>query len=109
MGGPRLLDSYTAERKPIAMINVNEAAEMRTSFDSQTPFFPKMSDDSDEGRQLREKARAAILRTRAKEFQHDSAGIELGYRCENSPRFWWRGDSVPDNTGAILDQVRGAL
>ena len=84
-GGPRLLDSYTAERKPIAMINVNEAAEMRASFDSQTPFSPNMSDDSEEGKQLRERARAAILRTRAKEFQHDSAGIELGYRYENSP------------------------
>jgi hypothetical protein len=44
-----------------------------------------MSDDSAEGKQLRERARAAILRTRAKEFQHDSAGIELGYRYENSP------------------------
>ena len=32
-GGAHLLDSYTAERKPIAMINVNEAAEMRASFD----------------------------------------------------------------------------
>jgi hypothetical protein len=84
-GGPHLLDSYTAERKPIAMINVNEAAEMRASFDNQTPFSPKIGDDSDEGRQLREKARAAIMRTRAKEFQHDSAGIELGYRYENSP------------------------
>ena len=84
-GGPRLLDSYTAERKPIAMINVNEAAEMRASFDNQTPFSPAIGDDSDEGRALREKARAAILRTRAKEFQHDSAGIELGYRYENSP------------------------
>jgi hypothetical protein len=186
------------------MINVNEAAEMRASFDTQTPFSPKMSDDSDEGKQLREKARAAILRTRAKEFQHDSAGIELGYRYENSPicvsdgtppppldhgvyvpstwpgarapHVWlldrrsildlfgkgftllnlsdidtvtiteaanraglplvtvridepkvrdiyqrnlvlvrpdghvaWRGDSVPDNVGAILDQVRGAI
>ena len=84
-GGPRLLDSYTVERKPIAMINVNEAAEMRASFDTQTPFSPKIGDDSDEGKQFREKARAAILRTRAKEFQHDSAGIELGYRYENSP------------------------
>jgi hypothetical protein len=80
-----LLDSYTAERKPIAMINVNEAAEMRASFDNQTPFSPKITEDSDEGRALRDKARAAILRTRAKEFQHDSAGIELGYRYENSP------------------------
>jgi 2-polyprenyl-6-methoxyphenol hydroxylase-like FAD-dependent oxidoreductase len=84
-GGARLLDSYTAERKPIAMINVNEAAEMRASFDNQTPFSPQIEEDSDEGKQLRDKARAAILRTRAKEFQHDSAGIELGYRYENSP------------------------
>jgi 2-polyprenyl-6-methoxyphenol hydroxylase-like FAD-dependent oxidoreductase len=84
-GGPHLLDSYTHERKPIAMINVNEAAEMRTSFDNQTPFAPQIEDDSAEGKQLRDKARAAILRTRAKEFQHDSAGIELGYRYENSP------------------------
>jgi len=84
-GGPCLLDSYTAERKPIAMINVNEAAEMRASFDHQTPFSPKIEEDSEEGRELREKARAAIMRTRAKEFQHDSAGIELGYRYENSP------------------------
>ena len=84
-GGPALLDSYTPERKPIAMINVNEAAEMRASFDSQTPFSPKIEEHSDEGHQIREKARAAILRTRAKEFQHDSAGIELGYRYEESP------------------------
>ncbi len=93
-GGPRLLDSYTAERKPIAMINVNEAAEMRASFDTQTPFSPEIDADSDEGRELREKARAAIMRTRAKEFQHDSAGIELGYRYENSPI------CVPDGTPA---------
>jgi hypothetical protein len=84
-GGPHLLDSYTAERKPIAMINVNEAAEMRASFDNQTPFSPAIGEDSDEGKQLRDKAHAAIMRTRAKEFQHDSAGIELGYRYENSP------------------------
>jgi 2-polyprenyl-6-methoxyphenol hydroxylase-like FAD-dependent oxidoreductase len=84
-GGPGLLDSYTAERKPIAMINVNEAAEMRASFDNQTPFSPQIEADDDAGRQLRETARAAIMRTRAKEFQQDSAGIELGYRYEMSP------------------------
>ena len=84
-GGDHLLDSYTAERKPIAMINVNEAAQMRANFDNQTPFSPQIEENSDEGKQLREKARAAIMRTRAKEFQHDSAGIELGYRYENSP------------------------
>jgi 2-polyprenyl-6-methoxyphenol hydroxylase-like FAD-dependent oxidoreductase len=84
-GGAHLLDSYTAERKPIAMINVNEAAEMRANYDNQTPFSPKIEEDSEEGNQLRDRACAAIMRTRAKEFQHDSAGIELGYRYENSP------------------------
>jgi hypothetical protein len=94
-GGPKLLDSYTAERKPIAMINVNEAAEMRASFDNQTPFSPRIEEDSEEGKGLREKARVAILRTRAKEFQHDSAGIELGYRYENSPICVSDGTSPP--------------
>jgi hypothetical protein len=91
-GGKKLLDSYTLERKPIAMINVNEAAEMRANFDNQTPFSPKIEEDNDEGERIREKARAAILRTRAKEFQYDSVGIELGYRYENSPI------CVPDGT-----------
>jgi len=95
-GGAHLLDSYTAERKPIAMINVNEAAEMRASFDKQTPFSPRIEEDSEEGRQLREKARAAIMRTRAKEFQHDSAGIELGYRYENSPICVGDGTAAPE-------------
>jgi 2-polyprenyl-6-methoxyphenol hydroxylase-like FAD-dependent oxidoreductase len=94
-GGAHLLDSYTTERKPIAMINVNEAAEMRASFDNQTPFSPHIEDDSEEGKQLREKAHTAILRTRAKEFQHDSAGIELGYRYENSPICVADGTSAP--------------
>jgi 2-polyprenyl-6-methoxyphenol hydroxylase-like FAD-dependent oxidoreductase len=84
-GGPRLLDSYGPERRPIGMINVNEASEMRAGFDSQIPLSPLLEENSEEGSQLREQARAAIMRTRAKEFQYDSAGIELGYRYENSP------------------------
>jgi 2-polyprenyl-6-methoxyphenol hydroxylase-like FAD-dependent oxidoreductase len=94
-GGAHLLDSYTAERKPIAMINVNEAAEMRANYDNETPFSSKIEEDSEDGNQLRDKARAAIMRTRAKEFQHDSAGIELGYRYENSPICVSDGTSPP--------------
>ena len=94
-GGAHLLESYTAERKPIAMINVSEAAEMRINYDSQTPFAPKIEEDTEEGKQLREKARAAIMRTRAKEFQYDSVGIELGYRYENSPICVDDGTPVP--------------
>lgn len=91
-GGPRLLDSYEPERRPIGMRNVNEAGEMRAGFDSQIPFSPLLEEDGEEGKRLREKAREAILRTRAKEFQHDSAGIELGYRYDVSPI------CIPDGT-----------
>ena len=34
------------------MINVNEAAEMHASFDNQTPFSPKIEEDSEAGKQL---------------------------------------------------------
>src|SRR5215471_16102613 len=91
-GGPRLLDSYEPERRPIGMTNVNEAGEMHTGSDTQIPFSPLLEEDGGEGRQRREKARATILRIRAKEFQHDSVGIELGYRYEDSPI------CVPDGT-----------
>jgi hypothetical protein len=36
------------------------------------------------------------MRTRAKEFQHDSAGIELGYRYENSPICVGDGTPAPE-------------
>jgi hypothetical protein len=58
---------------------------MRADFDAHIPTSGLLEEDSEDGKRLREKAREAILRTRAKEFQHDSAGIELGYRYENSP------------------------
>ncbi len=84
-GGARLLDSYELERRPIGIRNVNEAGDMRADFDAQIPNSPLLEEDSEEGARVREKAREAILRTRAKEFQYDSAGVELGYRYENSP------------------------
>jgi 2-polyprenyl-6-methoxyphenol hydroxylase-like FAD-dependent oxidoreductase len=84
-GGHGLLDSYELERRPIGFHNVNKASDMRADSDAQIPASALLEEDSEAGKQLREEARAAIFRTRAKEFQHDSAGIELGYRYENSP------------------------
>ena len=91
-GGLRLLDSYEPERRPIGIRNVNEAGDMRADSDTQIPTSPLLEEDSEEGNRLREKAREAILRTRAKEFQHDSAGIELGYCYDDSPI------CIPDGT-----------
>ena len=74
---------------------------MRAGFDSQIPFSPLLEEESEEGKKLRTKAREAILRTRAKEFQHDSAGIELGYRYENSPICVADGTPPPPDDHAI--------
>jgi len=84
-GGRKLLDSYEPERRPIGLRNVQEASEMRSGYDQALAVSPMLDVDGEEGRALRAKARAAILRTRAKEFQNDSPGIELGYTYENSP------------------------
>jgi 2-polyprenyl-6-methoxyphenol hydroxylase-like FAD-dependent oxidoreductase len=83
--GPKLLDSYEPERRPIGLRNVQEASEMRTGYDQALAVSPSLDAHSEDGRALREKARAAILRTRAKEFQNDSPGVELGYSYEGSP------------------------
>jgi 2-polyprenyl-6-methoxyphenol hydroxylase-like FAD-dependent oxidoreductase len=89
-GGKRLLDSYGPERRPVAMTNVKEASEMHASLETQAIFSAILEEDSEKGREEREKAREAILRTRAKEFQNDSPGIEFGYRYSQSPI------SIPD-------------
>lgn len=84
-GGTRLLDSYGPERRPVAMTNVKEASEMHASLETQVTFSAILEEDSEKGREQRAKAREAILRTRAKEFQNDSPGIEFGYRYSRSP------------------------
>jgi 2-polyprenyl-6-methoxyphenol hydroxylase-like FAD-dependent oxidoreductase len=84
-GGTRLLGSYGPERKPVAMTNVKEASQMRAGFDNQVAFSSILEENSAEGEEQRAKAREAILRTRAKEFQNDSPGIEFGYRYSQSP------------------------
>ena len=84
-GGTHLLDSYGPERKPVAMTNVREASEMHAGFETHVAFSAILEENSEQGREQRAKAREAIFRTRAKEFQNDSPGIEFGYRYSQSP------------------------
>jgi len=84
-GGTRLLESYGPERKPVAMTNVKEASLMHAGFETQVAFSAILEENSEQGQQQRAKACEAILRTRAKEFQNDSPGIEFGYRYSQSP------------------------
>lgn len=93
-GGPNLLDSYETERRPIGIRNVTEAGELRAGLDAEMPTSATLDEDSEEGARIRRKAAEVILKTRGKEFAHDSPGIELGYRYEESPI------CIPDGTPA---------
>ncbi len=90
-GGATLLDGYEAERRPIGVRNVEEAASIKAA-DAQIPVAPAMDEDSAEGARLRAEAARLIEATRREEFAVESPGIDLGYRYDDSPLV------VPDGT-----------
>jgi 2-polyprenyl-6-methoxyphenol hydroxylase-like FAD-dependent oxidoreductase len=81
-GGPHLLASYEAERKPIAARNVAEAA---ANFRSQAALRPPadLVRDDAQGEAARADMRRIILEQRAKEWS--SIGLQLGYTYDPSP------------------------
>lgn len=81
-GGERLLDSYEAERRAIAVRNVNEAANNR-ALDALIAQDPMLDDDSAQGALRRQRAGQAIFAYRLREFR--TQGVQLGYRYRNSP------------------------
>jgi len=89
-GGPRMLDSYQAERKPIAERIVRAATESRGEFISAADRAV-VEEDTPAGAAVREKLRAEILRDRTKIFVSD--GIVLGARYDASPII--AGDDAP--------------
>lgn len=81
-GGPRLLDSYEIERRPIAVRNVNEASNNR-QFDEMIRPGPVLDEDSPAGEAARKQVAFDLHALRLREFR--TAGVQLGYRYRNSP------------------------
>ena len=81
-GGPALLDSYEAERRPIAVRNVTEASSNWTS-DALLVPDPVLDRDDDDGARARSAMAENIRRWRGREFR--SIGVQLGYRYAGSP------------------------
>ncbi len=81
-GGPRLLDSYVHERRPVAKRNVDEATDNMLKLVA-APSLAAIEDASPEGERVRARMREAILRDKSKQFISD--GIALGYRYDASP------------------------
>jgi 2-polyprenyl-6-methoxyphenol hydroxylase-like FAD-dependent oxidoreductase len=83
-GGPWLLESYEAERRPIGARNV--AASRRASRGRRTwraAWQPEITADSEAG--ARARSELAKIADREQRWSNDLLGIELGYRYANSP------------------------
>lgn len=81
-GGPYLLDSYTAERRPIAARNIAFSSQNFAAW-VDTPDPSKVCEDTEEGAASR-KALGKRLRDSTK-VEWESLGLQIGYRYENSP------------------------
>jgi 2-polyprenyl-6-methoxyphenol hydroxylase-like FAD-dependent oxidoreductase len=83
-GGPRLLDTYETERKPIAVRNLEEAA---LTFRDQAAL-PSWGEAIFENSSLGARARAAFSETATtaeSRRQYETEGVALGYRYDSSP------------------------
>jgi 2-polyprenyl-6-methoxyphenol hydroxylase-like FAD-dependent oxidoreductase len=96
-GGPELLESYDAERRPIGHRNVREAANNFRRMTSPRPG-PKLLEASAEGERFRQKLGAEF--TEIMRHEWFTLGMHLGYRYEDSPICW------PDGTKAPLDDPK---
>lgn len=97
-GGPGLVASYDAERKPIAMRNTAAARALARSVGS-IPVPGTIEAATAEGDQARAEV-GAFLATFGEEFA--SLGVQLGARYDQSPIVVGDGPAPPDDTFAYV-------
>jgi hypothetical protein len=79
--GPKLLDSYDAERRPVALRNVDEATR-NFQLRSFAPI-PDLAGATPAGEAARKRLGEEIAKNTSRELLSD--GIAMGYRYEGSP------------------------
>jgi hypothetical protein len=90
-GGPHLLDSYEAERKPIALRNIAASTSNFNVWKSSREEWKHLCDDTREGADVRQ----SLFNHLTTEWI--STGIALGYRYEGSPLI------IPDGSPPPFD------
>jgi 2-polyprenyl-6-methoxyphenol hydroxylase-like FAD-dependent oxidoreductase len=96
-GGPGLVASYEAERRPVALRNT-EAAHALARNVGDVPVGPDMESDRPEAVAARERA-GAFLAGFGEEFA--SIGIQLGARYDGSPIVVGDGEGPPPDDPAV--------
>lgn len=94
-GGPRLLESYEAERRPLHRRVVDEAVENMAQL-AQHFGHPDLAADGPAGESARAAAATAIREGKAREFS--SLGLVKGYDYDGSPLVVPDGSALPDRS-----------
>lgn len=92
-GGPRLLETYESERRPIAKRNTNASQQLARNVGA-VPVDAALEERTPAGAEARRKA-SAFLATFGEEFA--SIGVQLGARYDGSPIVTTDGNPPPEN------------
>jgi 2-polyprenyl-6-methoxyphenol hydroxylase-like FAD-dependent oxidoreductase len=82
-GGPKLLASYEAERRPVGLRNVGAATEFHLAHEKFETGLADIEDDGERGQALRARLGRELEREVGAMFR--TIGVQLGYRYEDSP------------------------
>ena len=94
-GGPQLLASYDAERRPVGLRNVGATTEFYLAHEDFDADLAAIEDDGAEGLALRERLGPLLVDRIGRMFR--TIGLQIGYRYAGSPIV------VPDGTAAPKD------
>jgi 2-polyprenyl-6-methoxyphenol hydroxylase-like FAD-dependent oxidoreductase len=104
-GGPELLASYDAERRPVGLRNVAMTTGFYLAHDQFAGGLAAIEDDGGDGQRLRGEIGERILRDVGAMFR--TIGLQLGYRYEDSPICVPDGsDATPDKADAYVPSAR---
>jgi 2-polyprenyl-6-methoxyphenol hydroxylase-like FAD-dependent oxidoreductase len=93
-GGPALLPSYEAERRPVAVRNrAASARHLGVRMDISRAYSPLVHEDSARGARAREALGERILALG--NLENEAVGIEIGYRYDDSPVICHEGGEAP--------------
>jgi 2-polyprenyl-6-methoxyphenol hydroxylase-like FAD-dependent oxidoreductase len=90
--GPRLLDSYETERRPMGVRNVQLGVRCTQVMDGWA-LWPGFEDDSPAADAARKTFGARIMQEDRPQYL--TVGIQLGERYEDSPIVWTDGEAAP--------------
>lgn len=101
-GGPALAESYTIERRPVAIRNAKEASDNLGRMLSPG-LMPLILDATPAGDAFRTRFGAEFSETMRHEWY--TLGIHLGYRYDDSPICWPDGTPAPPMEVARYEQI----